>query len=360
MATLREVGGTVLAVGVGVALCGAGYLALTRYGVIPLTTTDMPPRSPDSELIAAATQTYADLQRTTAISNSLGVSLTNSALPSPTPNNAAARLNSHQMLTVTGTTVDGKLKWYAGDFNRNTSGEHISTDSLRAIVDTIPNDDARSFFAQDLVGGLEPNPQNGTILRENDRVSLNVPAGGFAYTSSGPLGIEVPGMPKINLKEGETEGVVNQVIVLGLVNATGDSKNMTVKLTNPFPGHIFVTQAQPSDAADRTSINDKVNKVWFAQQLAWGGVNPNCSTGCKTIKLHIIDPNTKRYSIYEIDPAKPNVWKELKASNGMGKTQYTAQNTSPLSEQIAAQRRQSKVAYNRASNQGYSSKGFRG
>lgn len=217
--------------------------------------------------------------------------------------------NSHSTSPDQSAHVQERMQYYVNDFNMN-SALKITKAMLQSTMDSIPTGPDFWFMATDPGQGIEANPQNGNILRQKEIAYGNVPAGGFFYGSSGPATYEIPGMPTLRVTKGEKEHIVNQVYILGRVAPEGDATNMTIKIKNDFPGHMFVTQAQPSSQEDRTTTIGKINPIWDAQQLLWGGVNPNCSVGCKTILYWVVDPNTKSMHVWEIDPNNSTLWKE--------------------------------------------------
>lgn len=200
-----------------------------------------------------------------------------------------------------------RLQFWTDDFNRLNINEPTSETELKGLMELIPVGAQQRIFAEN-GQGIEPNPQNGTILRENKTASLNVPAGGWVYISSGPITVHVPDMEATQVTEGENEGIVNHTFIMGTVNGNGDSRNITAEIDNPHPGHVFVTQAQPSTQEDRKKVEEKVGREWYAQQLRWARVNPNCSVGCTKVRVYIIDANTKALQIWTIDPRNPLLW----------------------------------------------------
>ncbi|MEK6952287.1 MAG: hypothetical protein AABX29_04685 [Nanoarchaeota archaeon] len=187
--------------------------------------------------------------------------------------------------------IDEKIGYYVDDFNRNNQEVQITAEDLIHLIDIIPTTGIFDVFADDLLGGIEPHPENITILREGDpdteeggpHADLNVPRNAFSYSSSGEMTISIGDKEIARLTEGEGEDVVNLVFYFN----SGD-RNQTVHLSEYANGNVLVTQGQPTAESD-----PQVNRIWTSQQLAWAGETPNASDGSIRQKFIFIDVETQ-------------------------------------------------------------------
>lgn len=178
--------------------------------------------------------------------------------------------------------IDEKIGFYVDDFNRNNQEVQITTEDLVHLIEIIPTTGIFDVFAEDYLGGIEPHPENITILREGPDADLNVPRNAFSYSSSGEMTISIGDKEIARLTEGEGQDVVNLVFYFN----AGD-RNQTVHLSDYANAHVLVTQGQPTGESD-----PEVNRIWAAQQLAWAGETPNASDGALRQKLIGIDVDT--------------------------------------------------------------------
>src|SRR3990167_10149962 len=105
--------------------------------------------------------------------------------------------------------IDEKIGFYVDDFNRNNQEVQITTKDLVHLIEIIPTTGIFNVFAEDYLGGIEPHPENITILREGHDADLNVPRNAFSYSSSGEMTISIGDKEIARLTEGEGEDVVN-------------------------------------------------------------------------------------------------------------------------------------------------------
>lgn len=178
--------------------------------------------------------------------------------------------------------IDEKIGFYVDDFNRNNQEVQITAEDLIHLIEIIPTTGIFDVFAEDYLGGIEPHPENITILREGPDADLNVPRNAFSYSSSGEMTISIGDKEIARLTEGEGDDVVNLVFYFN----AGD-RNQTVHLSEYANAHVLVTQGQPTGESD-----PEASRIWTAQQLKWAENTPNASDGALRQKLIGIDVDT--------------------------------------------------------------------